>query len=62
VKEIEETNHKLADRINAVELLIVGQYVKTERFDALEKQLFCRLDKFEDKLDAAIRNRRSGDA
>jgi len=51
VTKLEEECDRLQERVNANEILLVGQYVKIDRFETLEKALFNRLDRFEDKLD-----------
>lgn len=58
VSKLEEQCDKLHDRINANEVLLVGQYVKVDRFESLEKALFSRLDRFEDKLDEKLEKAR----
>jgi predicted nucleic acid-binding Zn-ribbon protein len=61
VSELEDECDKLHSRINANEILLVGQYVKMDRFEALEKALFNRLDRFEDKLDDKLAQVRKND-
>jgi hypothetical protein len=39
------------ERINANEVLMVSQYVRTDRLDRLENAIFHKIDRLEDKFD-----------
>jgi len=51
VKDLQAGDMMLADKVNKIEVLVAGQYVKNERFENMEKALFAKLDRIEDKLD-----------
>lgn len=55
IKEIKHEGKELADRVAAIDVLVAGQYVKREYFEAklmeLSSALFNKLDRIEDKID-----------
>lgn len=50
-KELKKTDAELADKVNSIEVLVAGQYVKRDDFDRIANQIFSKLDKISDKLD-----------
>lgn len=54
LKELRESDERLADKVSAIRELVAGQYVRTDRFDALSNALFAKLDKIESKLDGKV--------
>ena len=50
-KELKKTDADLADKVNKIEVLVAGQYVKRDDFDRVANQIFSKLDKISDKLD-----------
>jgi len=50
-KELKKADTNLADKVNSIEVLVAGQYVKREDFDRVANQIFSKLDKISDKLD-----------
>ena len=40
----------LADKVQAIELLVAGEYVKRDQLERMETALFKKLDKIEDLL------------
>lgn len=55
IKEIKHEGKELADRVAGIDVLVAGQYVKREYFEAkvteLSTALFNKLDRIEDKID-----------
>jgi hypothetical protein len=50
-KDLKRTDKELADKVNNIEILVAGQYVKRDDFDRVANALFAKLDKIMDKLD-----------
>lgn len=50
-KELKRTDASLADKVNKIEVLVAGEYVKRDDFDRIANQIFSKLDKIADKLD-----------
>lgn len=50
-KELKKTDSELAEKVNQIEVLVAGQYVKRDDFDRIANQIFSKLDKISDKLD-----------
>ncbi len=50
-KELKKTDANLADKVNSIEVLVAGQYVKRDDFDRVANAIFAKLDKISDKLD-----------
>lgn len=50
-KELKRTDANLAEKVNQIEVLVAGQYVKREDFDRVANAIFVKLDKISDKLD-----------
>ena len=50
-KDLKKADLTLADKVNSIEVLVAGQYVKREDFDRVANQIFSKLDKISDKLD-----------
>lgn len=53
-KELKKTDSALAEKVNSIEILVAGQYVKREDFSAVTNQIFSKLDKILDKLDQKV--------
>lgn len=51
IKTLTGDNEKLCEKVNAIEVLVAGQYVKRDYLDGLAKAMFEKLDKISDKLD-----------
>ena len=41
----------LAEKVNGIEILVAGNYVKKDDFDRFTDAIFSKLDKISDKLD-----------
>lgn len=50
-KELKATDKELAEKVNSIEVLVAGEYVKREDFSVVANQIFAKLDKIMDKLD-----------
>lgn len=53
-KELKKTDSSLADKVNKIEVLVAGQYVKRDDFDRVANAIFAKLDKISDKLDSKM--------
>ena len=51
-KELKKTDSELAEKVNQIEVLVAGTYVKRDDFDRVANQIFAKLDKISDKLDS----------
>ena len=51
IKELQENDIKLTDKVQAIELLVAGNYVKKSDMDKLLEAIFAKLDKIDAKLD-----------
>ena len=40
------------EKVNQIEVLVAGQYVKRDDFDKLANAIFAKLDKISDKIDS----------
>lgn len=45
---------KLADKVNAIEVLVAGNYVKKDELERYMNAMFNKLDKIYDKLDGKV--------
>lgn len=50
-KDLKKADSALADKVNSIEVLVAGQYVKRDDFDRVAQAIFVKLDKISDKLD-----------
>ena len=50
-KDLTEADNELADKVQKIEVLVAGTYVKRDDLDKLSIALFNKLDKIESKLD-----------
>lgn len=50
-KDLKKADAALADKVNSIEVLVAGQYVKRDDFDRVANAIFVKLDKISDKLD-----------
>ena len=51
LKELKSTDSQLSDKVNAIEVLVVGNYVKKDELERYMGAIFNKLDKIFDKLD-----------
>jgi hypothetical protein len=52
IKALQSTDQLLITKLQAVELLVAGTYIKRPDMDKITDALFAKLDKIEAKLDA----------
>jgi len=51
IRGLQTSDSDLATKVQAIELLVAGSYVKRDDLDKLTTALFAKLDKIESKLD-----------
>lgn len=51
LKQLQRDDRELADKVNKIEVLVAGQYVKRNEFDKVMERLFDKLDQIELKID-----------
>jgi hypothetical protein len=51
VRDLQESDTELADKVNRIEVLVAGEYVKREEFQGALDRLFAKLDQIEAKID-----------
>lgn len=51
VDGLQKADRELTAKVQAIELLVAGQYVRREDFDKISSEMFRKLDKIYDKLD-----------
>lgn len=51
VKELQKADDQLIEKVNRIEVLVAGEYVKREDFRADMDRLFDKLDAIDKKLD-----------
>lgn len=52
--DLEIRDNLLADKVQAIELLVAGEYVKRDQLERMEEALFKKLDKIEDLLSRKV--------
>lgn len=51
IRALQNTDSELADKVQRIEVLVAGTYVKRDDLDRMTAALFAKLDKIELKLD-----------
>ena len=51
---LQDTDTALTDKVQAIELLVAGSYVKRDDLDKLSYALFAKLDRIENKMDSKV--------
>ena len=54
LKALHANNKELNDHIQAVQVLVAGEYVKKSALDDMVKAVLIKLDRIEDKLDRKV--------
>lgn len=54
LNDLRLTDAKLADKVQAIEVLVAGNYVRREDLDKLTDALFKKLDRIENKMDSKV--------
>jgi hypothetical protein len=52
VKDLQQADDELIDKVNRIEVLVAGEYVKREEFKSDIDRLFIKLDVIDKKLDS----------
>jgi len=51
LKELQQADTLLVDRVSAMEVLVAGTYVRRDDLEKLADAIFKKLDRIEDKVD-----------
>jgi len=51
IRDLQDGEKKLAEKVSSIEVLVAGNYVKRDDFDRSVQAIFHKLDRIEDKLD-----------
>ncbi len=54
VKDLQEADKSLANKVAEIEVLVAGAYVRKDEFTQSVNALFAKLDRIEDKLDKKV--------
>lgn len=52
LESLQKTDNDLAEKVQKIEVLVAGEYVKHTDLEKLSTALFAKLDKISDKLDS----------
>lgn len=51
VKDLQNADKELTEKVSAIEVLVAGAYVRKDDFAKVADAIFSKLDRIEDKLD-----------
>lgn len=51
IESLQSADAELTKKVNSIEVLVAGEYVKREDFNNISRELFAKLDKIYDRLD-----------
>lgn len=51
LRDLQHADSALVERVNSIEVLVAGQYVRRDEIEKLFSAVFAKLDKIDDKLD-----------
>lgn len=54
LKQLQQDDRELADKVNKIEVLVAGQYIRRDEFDKVVERLFAKLDQIELKIDGKV--------
>ena len=54
MRALRASDENLATKVQAIEVLVAGQYIKRDEFDKIIAALFLKLDKIDAKLDTKM--------
>lgn len=54
IEALQKADHDLTTKVQSVEVLVAGQYVKRDDLNELSKAIFNKLDRIEAKLDSKV--------
>lgn len=57
MKDLQDADRKLAEKVSNIEILVAGAYVKREDFDKALEKISQKLDRIEDKLSDKVDKR-----
>lgn len=60
MKTLQTNDKNITEKINGIEVLVAGQYVKKDEMDRTMEALFRKLDRIEDKIDKKADKKISG--
>ena len=52
IKTLHDSDMQLSTKVQTIEVLVAGSYVKRDDLDKLTHAIFVKLDKIEDKIDS----------
>lgn len=52
VKDLQDADKDLADKVGRIEVLVAGNYVRKDEMSSTIAAIFVKLDRIEDKLDS----------
>ena len=52
VKDLQQSDKDLADKVSRIEVLVAGEYVKKDEFNSIMMRIFEKLDHIEAKIDS----------
>ena len=52
IQSLNKSDKDLAEKVQSIEVLVAGQYVKRDDLDKLSHAIFAKLDRIEFKLDS----------
>lgn len=50
VKELQDADKELAEKVGQIEILVAGRYITRDEFDRVLNSVFVKLDKIQDLL------------
>lgn len=50
-RDLRKADEKLTEKVNKIEVVVAGEYVKREEFDRIADAIFSKLDKIYEKLE-----------
>lgn len=53
-KSLANSDKQLSDKVQAIEILVIGNYVKHDDLEKLREDIFSKLDRIETKLDRKV--------
>lgn len=54
VKDLQQSDKELADKVSRIEILVAGEYVKKDEFNSIMLRIFEKLDHIEEKIDKKV--------
>lgn len=54
IDALHKANEQLTTKVQSIEVLVAGTYVKRDDLQELSKEIFARFDKLDEKLDSKV--------